>query len=369
MRIALITPGFSAHQSDWAIPVLQTLALEMAGSHDLHIFSLRYPTREPEQFGGFVHHALKGGTRFRLGSLIVWGQALRAITAEHRRRPFDLLHAFWADEPGMVAVLASRWLRRPAIVSSAGGEFVYLADIEYGTGGSPLRRLLVRRTLQGATIVTAGSPYQLESARQQGAQPDRLRLSPFGVDTGRFTYASPAASRSLTLMQAASLTPVKNQALLLGIFRLVRRDCPDARLALVGDGPLLPALRSQAEQMGIADAVEWIGRVAHLDMPALYAGAHIYIQTSRHESQGMAVLEAMACGLPAIGTPVGVLPEVAAAPPAWEAETIAGQVLELWRDSACFERAAGEAASTVAERYGLAASLQRFDDLYAQLLA
>jgi glycosyltransferase involved in cell wall biosynthesis len=83
----------------------------------------------------------------------------------------------------------------------------------------------------------------------------------------------------------------------------------------------------------------------------------------------MAVLEAMACGLPAIGTPVGVLPEVAAAQLAWEAETIAGQAVTLWRDSAGYKRAAGEAAKTVAQRYSLPAAMHRFDNLYAQLLA
>ncbi len=368
MRIALITPGFSAHEADWAIPALQTLAVALAESHDVHLFSLRYPACEPEQFGGFVHHALKGGVRFRLGSLAVWGRTLRAINAEHRRKPFDLFHAFWADEPGMTAVLAGRWLRRPAIVSSAGGEFVYLADIPYGAR-SALRRLLVGRTVRAATAVTGGSAYQLQLARQQGVPPARLHLAPFGVDTKRFSFGPAAKKQPLTLIQAASLTPVKGQTLLLEVFQLVKRECPDARLALAGDGPLLPSLRAQAEQLGVAGAIDWKGRVAHPAMPAIYAGAHIYVQTSRHESQGMAVLEAMACGLPAFGTPVGVLPEVAAAEPAWEAETLAGQVVALWRDSAGYHRAAGEAAGTVTERYTLSVSLHNFDRLYAQLPA
>jgi hypothetical protein len=100
MRIALITPGFSASASDWCIPVLLDHVRELAREHEVHVFALRYPHRREryEVYGATVHPC--GGADARgldRGPLLA--RAYRAIRAEARRRPFDLYHAFWADEP------------------------------------------------------------------------------------------------------------------------------------------------------------------------------------------------------------------------------------------------------------------------------
>jgi glycosyltransferase involved in cell wall biosynthesis len=130
-------------------------------------------------------------------------------------------------------------------------------------------------------------------------------------------------------VQAASLTGVKNQALLLDVLRQVRPDLPGVRLLLAGEGPLEPALRELAVRYGVADRVEWVGKRPYPHMPAFYQQGHLYLQTSRHESQGMAVIEALACGLPVLGTPVGVLPQIAAAPPQETAVALAAQIPPL----------------------------------------
>ena len=141
MRIALITPGFSAHASDWAIPALLNLARSLAQTHELHIFSQRYPTRGLYQFDGLIHHASGGGQSFGLSSARIWLQTTQAIIRQHKQTPFDLLHAFWADEAGgqigvaVVLSLASSltgllWSfhagtpPEPSIVLTAGGVYV-----------------------------------------------------------------------------------------------------------------------------------------------------------------------------------------------------------------------------------------------------
>lgn len=369
MRIALLLPGFSRSRDDWAIPSLQALNCRLAQGHDIHVFSLRYPAAGRYRFCGLTHHAMGGGTRFGAGSLSVWKQALQAVIFEHRRAPFDLFHAFWLDEPGFLATIAGALLRRPVVASSAGGEMVYFPDLPYGTWGSPLRRLLVRVVLRSATVVTAGSAYQRDLCVARGAPADRVRLAPLGVDVQQFRPDDVPAWACPTIVQAASLTPVKNQAMLLQVLSQIRDDVPAVRLLMVGDGPLAPALREEAQRLAIFGLVQWRGRVPFPRMPATYRQGHLYLQTSHHESQGMSVLEAMACGLPALGTPVGILPDVSSRSAGHDASRLAEQVVDLLNDRAAYRRCRREARATIVDKYRLEAAAARFEAVYRSLIA
>src|SRR4029077_12484140 len=133
MKIALVVPGFSAHEQDWCIPALLNYARTLALQAEVHVFTLRWPERGGTYpvFGASVH-ALEGRKRLGVKVFSLWARALRAISDEHRRSPFDVLHAFWADEPGWVAAWAGGRLGIPVLLSLAGGELVGLRDIGYG---------------------------------------------------------------------------------------------------------------------------------------------------------------------------------------------------------------------------------------------
>ena len=369
MRVALLLPGFSRSADDWAIPALQTLACRMARRHDVHVFSLRYPAAGRYRFCGLTHHAIGGGSRFGIASLSVWKQAIRAVVGEHRRAPFDVLHAFWVDEPGLAAVIAGALLRRPVVASAAGGEVVYFPDLQYGTWGSLYRRLLVGFVLRRATLVTAGSAYQRELCLARGAPAIRTRLAPLGVDLQHFSPGVMPAWECPTIIQAASLTPVKNQAMLLKALARIGEKLPAVRLLLAGGGPLEPALREEAQRQGVAGQVRWEGRVSFPEMPGIYLQGHLYLQTSRHESQGMSVLEAMACGLPAIGTPVGVLPEVAAHPVSNDVMHLVEQAVDLLSDRATYRRCRQTARESVGKHYSLRLAVERFESVYHALVS
>ncbi|MCB8945194.1 MAG: glycosyltransferase family 4 protein [Ardenticatenaceae bacterium] len=363
MHVALLIPGFSRDAHHWAIPALQNLAVALAREHEVTVFSLRYPERGVYRFAGLTHVAVGGGQRGGWHSLAVWAQTARAVWQVHRQRPFHLLHAFWIDEPGLTAVLAGKLLHLPVIASIGGGELVHLPDIGYGTAGSALRRAIVRTSLRFADVITAGSPYQLEMADTT----QRKVLAPLGLDTAVFTPQAAADWQQPTIIQAASLVGVKDQALLLEVMALVKTAVPHVRLLLVGDGPLSAQLHQQAARLGLTDSISWQGAVPYLHMPALYQQAHLYLQTSRHESQGMAVIEALACGLPAIGTPVGIMPQVACLPPSGDKVVLAEQAIAILTQPEAFAARRQAARATAVTHYALISTTRTFLQLYDSL--
>jgi glycosyltransferase involved in cell wall biosynthesis len=367
LTIGLVVPGFSRNAAEWAIPVLQDYACRLGEEAEVVVFSLRYPQRGDYRLGRLSHQAIGGGTRFGWRSLAIWGQAVRAIVAHHRQRPFDLLHAFWADEPGFTAVRAARLIQRPVIITIGGGELVYLPSIHYGTQASWLRRQIITYALRRANAISAGSAYQAGLVYAQGIGREKVSRIPLGVDTRRF-QPRPLPAQRPTIVQAASLTAVKNQALLLNVVARVRQQIADVRLLVAGDGPQQSQLLELANELEIATAVQWQAKIAYPDMPHFYPQGHVYLQSSRHESQGVAVLEALACGLPLLGTPVGLLPEVACLPPGWDAGWLADQAISLLRDRETYRRCAQAGLSQAADEFSIEQTIRRFRRLYQEQL-
>ena len=368
LRVALVLPGFSAHPNDWAIPALQNLVVTLAKHHKIHIFSQRYPAKGVYQFSGAVRqHAIGGGQRFGLTSLKIWLQTAQAIAQQHRKTPFNVIHAFWADEAGFSAGLAGAKTGCPVIVSIGGGELINLPRINYGARRFLARRLTTGVALKLARRVTAGSAYQLGACRAHQIPDQKLRLAPLGVDTQHFRPATTPAVEPI-VSQAASLLPVKNQSLLLDIIALVKQDIPTVKLHLAGSGPEKERLAKLARRLNLSQTVEWCGQIPYSKMPQFFQQAQLYLQTSLHESQGMAVLEAMACGLPVLGTPVGTAEEVACLPTSWDKTVLAKQVVKILRDTQQRKNLSTQARHSIENRYSLPETTANFLDLYREVL-
>ncbi|MGD0911470.1 MAG: glycosyltransferase [Terracidiphilus sp.] len=137
-----------------------------------------------------------------------------------------------------------------------------------------------------------------------GIAAERLAVLPNPVDFEKLrSLAQPEPWPGLGphLLAIGRLTPEKGFDLLLNAFAQIRRDFPHAGLVIVGKGHEESRLKALAIQLGIADAVWFAG---YQDRPArFYAGADIFVLSSRHEGMPNAVLEAFASGLPIVSTP------------------------------------------------------------------
>ncbi len=374
MKIGIVLPGFSASEADWCIPALLDLVrcLSNRCGIDLHLFPLRYPyTRQPYKvFNAFVHPI--GGAHARGSARVpMLTRAIRAIRQEHLRTPFDLLHAFWADEPGFVTVVSARVMRIPAVVSLAGGELAKLPDIGYGGQLNATNRLMTHIALRSADVVTAGSPYLLDLARSR-VQTTGLARLPLGVDLIRFTPGDKPTKldTSVRILNVASLVPVKDQASLLHAFAMIGGELPGACLHLAGTGPLRDTLTRQAAQLGAGDRVVFHGEMSHDRMADLYRTADFCVLSSRFEAQSMVVLESAACGTPTVGTAVGVMPELSpgGTVDVGDVEGLAQRMIEMGQYRTRRDQSAAHALAHVREDYGLETATERLLALYRDIL-
>ncbi len=107
------------------------------------------------------------------------------------------------------------------------------------------------------------------------------------------------------VLAVARLVPIKNVALLIDAFRIVREREPRAHLVIVGEGPEARPLEQRVAASGLGASVTFAGRVPHADTPACYRSADVFALSSDFDNSPNVVLEAMASGLPVVATDVG----------------------------------------------------------------
>jgi glycosyltransferase involved in cell wall biosynthesis len=224
-----------------------------------------------------------------------------------RQEGIDIVHSH-GKGAGLYGRLAARRAGIPAVHTFHG---IHYADYPVGGGRAyvMLERGLARIT---KAIVHVSESQALEAAALGLASPGRSHVIVNGVDAGRIAAAamSRAAARqtlqlepdALVLGTVARFDPVKALDTLLRAFAVAAADRPAARLLIVGDGPEGPRLRALAATLGIEARLRLPGFVA--DASRLLPALDLYVSASRKEGLPLALLEAMACGLPVAATRV-----------------------------------------------------------------
>ncbi len=370
MNVGILLPGFSSDENDAAIPVQLDLVRTLAQTEHVRVLALRYPYRRDRyRVAGAEVIALGGRLHGGLRRLALWGDALLTLRRLHAERPFDVLHAMWADETGLVAAWAGKLLGVPVVVSVLGGELVRLDDIGYGLQRHAFSRWTVRRALSGADAVLITGDYArpLIAAAGVPLPSERIHVAPLGVDAARFTPGD-TSGKPARLLHVGSLIPVKDQATLL---RALARLDKSVTLDIAGEGSERAKLEALAAALGLTGRVRFLGSLPYDAMPALYRQAALLVMTSRSESLPMSVLEAAACGLPTGETAVGALagtPVVAAAVPIGDDAALAAAIRRLLADEDARQAGGRAARAAVEAGFTIEQAARRFRRIYAQLM-
>jgi L-malate glycosyltransferase len=225
-----------------------------------------------------------------------------------RRRPSVVMGIYMMPH-GLIAYLLGRLTWRRVCIHVIGGP---REVIDGGYWNEEVRRpnkhleRLYLEVLRRADLVMAVGSQTKKYLASHGVSPDRIHVMSSKIDARRFRPTS--AHRDYDLILAARLIKLKRVDLFLRIVADLKLRHPHIRAAILGDGPLRCDLEKLANSLGVGDHVEFPG--FHEQTQDYYTRAKVFVLTSSTEGLSLAMLEAMACGLPAVVPAVGDLADV-----------------------------------------------------------
>jgi glycosyltransferase involved in cell wall biosynthesis len=142
--------------------------------------------------------------------------------------------------------------------------------------------------------------------------PRRVVLAPVGVDTAAWPVLPPREKPStpIRLLSVGRLHPAKGHATVIRVVHGLREGGLDARLTILGGGPMQAELAALISSLGLEGTVDLRGSVAEAEVRAAFAEADVFVLASDFEPLGVVFMEAMAAGVPVIGTRNGGVSEI-----------------------------------------------------------
>lgn len=407
MKIALLSEKYTPDIGGLAISTERLARLLTSAGHEVRVFaptSSAPPSETRTLLSNGIHLTRFGAHKRVDDTLVDW---LELIVAEHRREPFDILHAYFLPQAGFVAAYAGKYLNLPSVVSIRGN------DVERAAF-DPSKFSHVMYALQNASAVTTNAS---ELARKAKAFVEReIFLIPNGIDTERFK----PMERNLNLASALGLAPPRAKAQ--GYFDKAPSGLEDGLPSFVNEpdgspsgGAVIGFVGELREKKGLATllsgyaqvtktrpasllivgevragedkkAIEEFqvtnpqlpitltGYVPHSDLPAYYSLMDIFVHPSLRDGMPNAVLEAMASGVPVVATPVGGVLDVVKdresgmLVPVNDVEALCHAVHAILESDDLRKQLSINARQTVTGGFTLEKELVANENIYAQIL-
>ena len=263
----------------------------------------RYAPRRMETLvndGGIVTNLRRHRWKVLLLPGFVMALAWRAWRLQRTER-VDVIHAHWLIPQGSIAALLGKLSRRPVpyLVTSHGADLFALK----GRMLAALKRTVVRN----AAAVTVVSHAMRDALARLGAEVDRVRVQPMGVDLATRFVPDPSTPRSRDeILFVGRLVEKKGLRHLIDAMPAILERHPSARLSVVGFGPEEAERKSQVERLGLQSKVLFAGALSQSDLPERYRSAAVFVApfveaaSGDQEGLGLVAVEAIGSGCPIV---------------------------------------------------------------------
>jgi len=372
VRVVMLIHGYypriggAERQLATVAPLLQARGVE------IHILTRRLPGTKPlERLDGIPIYRLPVPGPKPLASLTF---TLAALPLIKRLNP-DLIHAHELISPATTAIAARKLFGIPVVATVHGsGLSSDVLRLKRRFFGKTRLKVLCREIAAFCVISVV-----IDGELAAEGVPVQKRISiPNGVDTERFVPLAPAQKKALrsrldlpaaarVVVFVGRLVPEKRVDLLTGIWSSVLGTVPRARLLIVGSGPEEVKLKQRAN-----DGILFLGSQA--DVTPYLQAADLFVLPSAAEGLSLALLEALACGLPVIATSVGGNPEVIRhmetgwLTPPDDPLALTEAIVTLLEDEKLQSKLRENARAHAIKNYSLVKMADRLLDLYRRIL-
>jgi glycosyltransferase involved in cell wall biosynthesis len=241
----------------------------------------------------------------------------RRLLANEYKGQFDIIHDNQCLGQGLLGMLKDGW----PLVATLHHPITVDRDLELSHARTPWRKLTFKRwygflrmqarvTRQLPRIITVSQNSRADSAEQMRLDADRIAVVPVGVDHNRFKPLPHIERIPGRLMTTASAdVPLKGLVPLLEALAKVRTE-RHAELVVIGMPRPQTRVGETISRLGLAGAVRFLSGVSDERIVEEYARAQVAVVPSLYEGFSLPAVEAMACGVPLVGTTGGAVPEV-----------------------------------------------------------
>lgn len=284
-----------------------------ARGHQIHFIAYSLPFRLAHITENICFHEVSVNT-YPLFEYPPYSLALTSKMVDVvRYEQLDLLHVHYAIPHATSAVLARQILQQQ-------GVHVPVVTTLHGTditivGQDPSFAPVVTYSINESDGVTAVSDFLRQETFDAFDVHNEIEVIPNFIDTKRFHRLNKEHfKRALcpngekVMVHVSNFRPVKNATHVVQVFHRLRQEELPVKLLLVGDGPDRAAAEHLARELGVYDDIRFLGKQEPVE--EILSIADVFIMPSGSESFGLAALEAMACGVPAICSNIGGLPEL-----------------------------------------------------------
>lgn len=309
---------------------------------------------------------------------------IKALTDRLREQQFDIIHIHTPFVAHYAGLYLARQLQLPVVATYHTFFEEYLYNYIKWLPKEWLRyaaRRFSRTQCADLDALIVPSTAMRQVLVDYGVQTP-MTILPTGLDTQVFTGGDGVLFRQQqgipaqqpVLLFVGRVAFEKNIPFLLDVVVQLKQQMPDILLMITGEGPAEKALQAQVKQQGLQAQVRFFGYLNREgDLQACYKAADIFVFASRTETQGLVLLEAMACATPVVSTAVlgtkdiiGTEQGGLVAPE--DANAFAAQVLRLWQDRDLYEQKQQQALH-YAETWSHTAQAGKLVDFYQQVMA
>jgi glycosyltransferase involved in cell wall biosynthesis len=227
-----------------------------------------------------------------------------------REEEFDLVREDVSPFPpsGLLSLRRLRARKRIAVAHNLFGtwkEWKRFYGPIYGTAGFLMDRLLRSGSLKYDRIICAAK-WLKEELEQCPKIAKKVRYVPNGVNLDDFSFNRARRSKNghIRLLSVGRLVEAKGHSSVIEALSYLKAEFPSLKLDILGSGPLKQSLSQLAARLDITDSISFRSSVTHKEMPLIYQGYDIFVMASVTEGFPVALLEAMACGLPIIASDI-----------------------------------------------------------------